>query len=341
MRTSASRGRRALLTVLLLLGVVTACNSTSGAQEKPAAGGAFPVSISHKYGTTTIPSKPRRILTVGLTEQDALLALGIVPVGTTRWLGKYPGEIGPWAKAALGGAKPPTVLSDADGLEFEKIHALKPDLILALYSGLTQDDYNTLRRIAPTVAQPKGYADFGIPWQQLTRTVGKAVGKAAEADRLVDRVDAQLAGIRSTHPQFSGASGVVATTYQGYFVYGTDDPRSRMLTSLGFRLPADLNKVIGDKYGANISPERADLLNTDAIIWLVQNMDKDPKKLHSSKLYSDLRVVRQHREVFISESTAYGNAVSFVSVLSIPYVLHRLVPQLSAAVAGKSSVEDK
>ena len=47
----------------------------------------------------------------------------------------------------------------------------------------------------------------------------------------------------------------------------------------------------------------------------------------------------QGREVFIVESSDYGNAVSLSTVLSIPYVLDRLVPQLAAAVDGKTTTK--
>ena len=69
--------------------------------------GAFPVTIEHKYGSTTIESEPKRVVVVGLREQDALLALGVVPVATTEWFGKHPGAIFPWAKDELGSAKVP------------------------------------------------------------------------------------------------------------------------------------------------------------------------------------------------------------------------------------------
>src|SRR5262245_31240141 len=38
---------------------------------------AFPVTIEHKYGSTEITQRPERIVTVGLTDHDALLALRI------------------------------------------------------------------------------------------------------------------------------------------------------------------------------------------------------------------------------------------------------------------------
>ena len=35
------------------------------------------VTIEHKYGSTTVPETVERVVTVGLVEQDALLALGV------------------------------------------------------------------------------------------------------------------------------------------------------------------------------------------------------------------------------------------------------------------------
>src|ERR671910_2078498 len=125
---------------ILLAGLValslTACGDDdessvgpSTAQET-AASGAFPVTIDHKYGSTTIEEAPERVAVVGLREQDALLALGIVPVATTEWYGEHPGAIFPWAKDELGDAEPPTVLSYRDGIEVEKVAATRPDVII-------------------------------------------------------------------------------------------------------------------------------------------------------------------------------------------------------------------
>jgi iron complex transport system substrate-binding protein len=296
----------------------------------------FPVTIEHKYGTTEIASRPERIVTVGLTDQDALLALGVVPVGTTEWFGKQPSAVWPWAQDKLGGAKP-EVLGDASTIGFEKIAALKPDLILALYAGLTEDDYKTLSKIAPTVAQPGGYVDYGIPWQELTRTVGRIVGQAQQADALVADVEAGFEKARAEHPEFVGASAVVATPYQGIWVYGPEDVRGRFLTTLGFELPAGLVEITGKEFGGNLSMERADLLDVDAIVWL------DPKDAQGplgGPLYATLKVHTQGREVFLdSYSDSLGGATSFVSVLSLPFLLDGLVPRLAAAVDGDPATE--
>ncbi|MDT8912591.1 iron-siderophore ABC transporter substrate-binding protein [Amycolatopsis sp. PS_44_ISF1] len=348
---SAARGRAriagALTSALLLAGALTACGSGSDPAATPGAPagatdpGAFPVTLDHKYGSTKIEKAPKRVVTVGLTEQDALLALGVVPVGTTEYLGGFPGAIGPWAKDKLGSAPVPTVLKSTDGPQFEKIAALKPDLILGLYSALTQEQYTTLSKIAPTVAQPKQYRDYGIPWPEETKAIGRAVGQAKEADRLVQGVEDQFARTRQAHPEFAGKTALMATLYNGYFVYGREDLRSRTLTDLGFTLPANLDQAIGDKFGANISAERTDLLNVDALVWIVDNVATDQATLAKDKLYSSLNVAKQKREVFIENASTYGSATSFVSVLSLPYQLQRLVPQLSAAADGNPATEVK
>ncbi|MFI1329278.1 iron-siderophore ABC transporter substrate-binding protein [Streptomyces sp. NPDC020845] len=329
-----------LASVLLLFTTATACGSEedSGTDDgtSAAAGGALPVTIPHKYGSTTIKNEPKRIVTVGLTDQDAVLALGKVPVGTTEWNGGYEGAIGPWARDELGSAKPPTVLKDTGtGPQTEEIAALRPDLVLAVYGGLTKEQYETLSKFAPVVAQPKEYNDFGVPWQRQTELIGTALGQKAKAKELVKGVQTTFRTVAAEHPAFAGADAVMATPCDGSFVFGSQDPRSRVLTDLGFTLPADLDKVIGDEFGANISKERTDLLDTDAIVWIVADPAKDEGKLDRNPLYADLKVAKQDREVYVKESSDYGNAISSVTVLSLPYTLDRLAPQLAAAVDGK------
>jgi iron complex transport system substrate-binding protein len=303
---------------------------TTGAPQEAA----FPVTIKHKYGETKLTEAPKRVMSVGLVEQDALLALGVVPVGTSEWFGEQPGAIFPWAKDDFDklGGKLPTVLPQADGIQYEKIAALQPDLIIALYSDLTKKDYDTLTAIAPVVANPGEYPGYGIGWEELTLKVGQAVGKPAEAQKLIDDTRAKIAEVKTAHPEFAGKTGLMATPWQGMFVYGTSDPRSRLLTSLGFKLPPDLDKAIGDEFGANISKERMDLVDTDVLIMIIDKYAKDRAALNKDPLYADLAVVKEGRDLLIETGTPVGAATSFISVLSLPFLLDDIVPRISAAV---------
>ncbi|MFK4088632.1 iron-siderophore ABC transporter substrate-binding protein [Kribbella sp. NPDC020789] len=329
----------ALLVVPLL--ALTACGAET--KDTPAASssqggaeaGAFPVTIKNKWGDAVIKEAPKRVVTVGLVEQDALLALGVVPVGTTEWFGDKPGALFPWAKEKLGGAALPTVLSDKDGIQFEKVAALAPDLIIGLYSSITAADYKKLEAIAPTVAQPAdGSADYSVTWQTVTKTVGQAVGKPKAAEALVQGVEKKFAEARAAHPEFKGTTGVMASPWEGYFVYGPQDPRSKVLTGLGFVLPPELGKLVGDKFGANLSAEKISLVDQQALIWFPP---KDgTAKMKADPLLKNLKARSEGREIFIEENyddALYG-ATAFVSVLSLPIVLDQLVPRLAAAVDG-------
>jgi iron complex transport system substrate-binding protein len=296
---------------------------------------AFPVTIEHKFGSTTIPESPERIVLVGLVEQDALLALGVVPVATREWYGERPGAVFAWAQDKLGAAPVPVVLSSVE-LNFEQIAALKPDLIVGLYSGLTSEEYDTLTQIAPTVAQPAEYVDYGIPWQELTLKMGLIVGKAAEAEALIAGVEAKFASIRVGHPEFDGASGAVASTWgfpDSYYAYHSQDPRNRLLTSLGFVIPPEIDELAEDTFGASISRERLDIVNVDALVWVTISAD-EVATTPNDALYKQLTVALEGRDIFLTEAVTLYDALNFNTVLSLPYVLDHLVPLLAAAVDG-------
>ena len=306
--------------------------AATGADQAAAEPGALPATIEHKYGSTTIEEPPERVVVAGLREQDALLALGIVPVGTTEWYGEHPGAIFPWAEDELGDAPRPEVLPFDDGIQYEKIAALRPDLILAIYSGLTQKDYDTLSKIAPTVAQPPGQVDWGSSWQDEVLITGKAVGKPKEAERLRDEAEARLATAKEAHPEFAGQTAAVATPYQGIYVYGPQDARSRLLVDLGFTFPKALEDVGGQDFGGQLSGERVDLLDVGALVWFA---DPGPeKKVRENRIYSRLDVSTEGRDVFLPEDGTLYEATSFISVLSIPLLVDELVPKLAAAADG-------
>src|SRR2546430_8876976 len=47
----------------------------------PEGDGVFPRTITHFGGTTTIPAPPQRVVVIATGQTDAILTLGIVPVG--------------------------------------------------------------------------------------------------------------------------------------------------------------------------------------------------------------------------------------------------------------------
>ncbi|MGH3945841.1 MAG: hypothetical protein ACRDSI_12465 [Pseudonocardiaceae bacterium] len=87
--------REFLIGGLSLAALLAGC--TGPETQAPAGSGddRFPITVAHKYGSTAIPAEPARVVTVGLSDHDYLLALGVVPAGLTDWYGDYP--TGTWA----------------------------------------------------------------------------------------------------------------------------------------------------------------------------------------------------------------------------------------------------
>jgi iron complex transport system substrate-binding protein len=303
--------------------------TTKGGSEP----GAFPATIEHKYGSTTIEAEPKRVVVAGLREQDALLALGVVPVATTEWYGKHPGAIFPWASDELGDAEVPAVLSQTDGLEVEKIAAQRPDLILAIYSGLTKKEYSTLSKLAPVVAQPKGQVDYGSSWQDETSMTGRAVGRPKRAQELVAETEQLIADAAAEHPEFKGQTAANVNDYQGIWVFGPQDVRTRMLEQLGFTYPDALRRAFSKEFGGQLSDERVATLEVGALLWFADG-DRSVQELKSDPVYSKLDVRKQGRDVFIRAKDRVYEATSFPSVLSMPTLIEELVPRLAAAADG-------
>jgi len=342
---SSRRRFLAALSALSAVPVVASCaspgpgeaDSSAGATaDSGADGAAFPVTIQHKFGETVIEKAPTRVVCVGLTEQDALLALGVVPVGVTDWFTDgTPGCIYPWAADKLGGAALPEVLSNADGVQIEKIAALEPDLIIGQYAGLKESEYEQLSKLAPTVAQPGDVVDYGVAWEDATRTIGAAVGRPAEADTLVGEVNALITRAAAANKElFSGQSAVAATVWEGIWIYGPQDPRGRLLQQLGLAFPKALENPESEKFGWSISGERiGDFEGVGAVAWIV---DEEQVNEITGNVWAGTGTAKEGRGIFVDSATAktYGNAFSFVTALSIPYLLERYVPQLVAALDG-------
>lgn len=299
------------------------------------AGGAFPVTVTHAFGETVVPAEPVRVVSVGFTEQDILLALDVVPVGVTEWYGDQPNATWSWARDELGDAQP-EVLRVADSYEYEKIAALRPDLIVAVNAGLDQEPYDRLSAIAPTVAHPAdGPTIFG-PWDAQTRLVGQALGKAEQAEELITGIKDRFAAEAAAHPQFAGVPAVFlqAPYYDGSAIAYQDGLSTEFLTDLGFVVPSDIDRFApeGDSAQAYIPLENLGVLDSaDVLLWATEDTTARTE-LEAQPLYRQLAAVRGGNLVFTDGELA--GAIYFSSPLSLPYVLDRLVPLLEKAVEG-------
>ncbi|MCS0635570.1 iron-siderophore ABC transporter substrate-binding protein [Streptomyces sp. LP05-1] len=337
----------AVAAVLLLGGCGGGESGQAAPQAKTGTGASsFPLAIKHAHGTTTIKQKPRRVVALNGISLDVVAALGTVPVGVDKQWGGDKDGYTPWFRGAvekLGGPLP-EVLKQGDGgeIDFEQILALKPDLIIGLYSGITDVDYKRLSEIAPTLPYLKKPWDGGT-WQEMTRTIGKAMGENAKAERLVGDVSGQLAAVAEQHPEFKdktftyGLALTPGATEVG--LYLDYDARVRLLTEMGFRNTPSMSAIAStakgsDWYGA-ISLEKLGTIKADVFVaWA-----NDPTEItHSLKdpLFARWQPIAGKHYAFVADDQL-AMATTGTSVLSIPWALGRYVPMLADAVAGKGA----
>jgi iron complex transport system substrate-binding protein len=296
---------------------------------------AFPITVEHKFGTTIITEAPERVVSIGFSDQDPLLALGVVPVAVRYWYGDETNAIFPWAQDEANGANPVVLNMDFGALNYEAILALEPDLISAVYSGITQEEYELLSQIAPTIAQSDEFTDFGMPWQETTRLLGAALGKSDEAEALVSETEALFTAARAENPDFANTDIAIVYSYSAgsYGFYPTQDPRGHFFTDLGFVIPDDLNELAGDSYYADVSPERIDLLDRDLIVMVgLQFVAGGRDEIESDPLLARLNAVQEGRILYISDDI--DDALQFSTILSVEYGLEGILPELQAITGG-------
>ncbi|MGH8908250.1 MAG: ABC transporter substrate-binding protein [Egibacteraceae bacterium] len=229
----------------------------------------------------------------------------------------------------------------AGGVQFERVAALRPDLILAVFSSIERADYDKLAQIAPTVAQPKGFVDYGASWQLMTRIVGRAVGQPERAERLVADVEARFAPARAAHPEFAGATAVVAADFGDgtYSYWPAPDQVGRFLADLGFEAPAELDELASGSNRGQISGERVDLFDIDVLVWGFADGESGRAQIRADPLYAGLDVATQGRDIFLYYTGVLHAAIDSPTVLTVPFLLDRLVPMLAAAVDGDPATE--
>ncbi|QCX81587.1 putative siderophore-binding lipoprotein YfiY precursor [Streptomyces sp. YIM 121038] len=320
------------------VGLLAGCGSDKsdkGDDAAPAAAaGKFPVTVEHAFGSTKVEKAPKRVVTVGYTDDQTVLAFGTKPVGMTD---QYPNPAGkspdintqwPWVKDKWGDAKPDVIMKNGDsGPNYEKIAALRPDLIIAVYSEIDKAAYDKLSKIAPTVGRTKGEKEpFSAPWQDNALHIAKALGQAEKGEKLVKDIQGKLDAAKKAHPEFAKKNAVALSWYKDSVApFTSTDVRGRLVTGIGFQYQTKIDKVAGGKFFTVLSPERIDLVNTDRIF--VINDKADQKALKKSELFSNLDAVKKGNVSYLldSEGPAVGAAISQGTLLSMPYAIDELV----------------
>mgnify|MGYP002625764538 CR=1 FL=1 len=343
--------KRKLLSLLIVTSIISSAligcganneanlsNTTEASEEATNdANEGFPITINHAFGQTTITEKPERIVTLAWANQDTPLALGIVPVGVSA--ANYglmtEHKLHPWtddAFAALGEDNP-NVFNDETGWDYEAIAACEPDIIIASYSGFTEEEYNLLSEIAPVV--PYLETAWKTNWREQTITNATAMGMKTEGEKLVEDTDALISEKLANYPELEGKTAgyfwISQDDMSTFYAYLPNDPRASYLNDLGLETPESILSLAesSEDFSVTISRENTDLLN-DVDIMVVYGDEGLLEAMQADSLMNQIPAVKNGSVVLIDSTSALAAATT-PSILSIPYAIDDYLELLSEA----------
>ncbi|MEX1079074.1 MAG: iron-siderophore ABC transporter substrate-binding protein [Homoserinimonas sp.] len=328
----------ALAAATAALLVLSGCASAADdATDEPAGSGVFPVTMEHAFGQTKIPSEPQRVVALGWGSADAAIAMGVIPVGMeAQAYGGDENGVQPWTAEALeevGAETPILIPSSNEAPAYEQIAEAAPDLILAVYSGITEEQYELLSEIAPTVA----YADapWTTPWRDVVTTVGEALGRFEEAQSVLDGVDAVLAEKASEVPELAGKTVAVVWDVSGtFYVYKPADSRVSFLFDLGLENAPSVDELSNGEspFYFTLSYEELDKLESDIVVAFANTQEEAGTFLAQS--YAQTIPAVKAGAVASVSGVELVAAVSPPTALSLTWGIDEYVAELAEAASA-------
>lgn len=302
------KGTAAASAALLL----AACSTGSKEGEKAGASssaesGAFPVTLESPFGSTEITEEPKRVVGIGWINAEIALSLGTIPVGSgyVGW-GENDNHSTDWFDKAVEDldGEMPTRFPETDGVNYEEIAKLEPDVILAVVGAMDQETFDKLGKIAPVVTYSKDFdSGWTVPWQDCTRIIGKALGRADHADEVIADAEKALDSKASEFDQLEGASFIssalsVTDGEPSIALYIKGDARSDFMTSLGMTQAEVVteNSPRDGSFYMEWSNEKASELESDVLYSWV-DAEEDVQKIKDDSVLSQIPAVKKDAAV--------------------------------------------
>lgn len=256
-----------------------------------AAPGAFPRTVTHALGETTLESKPQRVIVLDSGELDEVMSLGIIPIGIAS------------PESAAG---QPSYLADkltgvpdvgtTNNLNLEAITALKPDLILG--SKLRQDKlYPQLSAIAPTVFSIRP----GFPWKENFLLAGDALGEETKAEQVLNDYQTHAEQVRES---IDGSPTISLVRFMSgkLRLYGNLSFIGVILKDVGLPRPAiqDINEL-----AVEVSPETITEAEGDRIFYSSYGSPADTGQstVVAGPLWATMTAVKAGHAIEVSDET--------------------------------------
>ena len=190
---------------LLALAAV-ACGSNSANQSAPAPAAQEPeeLTIKHQLGETKVKKNPQHVVVFDFGILDTLDKLGVEVTGVPQ--GNIPPYLEKYKDAKyknVGSLKEP---------DFEKISALKPELIII--SGRQQEAYKELTKIAPTIFMGVDQKRYMESFTGNSKMLGQIFGKESQVEQELTAINASIDKLKAKAAA-SGKNGLIILANDG------------------------------------------------------------------------------------------------------------------------------
>jgi iron complex transport system substrate-binding protein len=280
-----------MLTFLTLTGcgTSTASSNTSDSSKTPETR-----IVKHIMGETTVPTSPKRVVVLTNEGTEAVLALGIKPVGAVKsWTGN------PWYEHIKKDMQDVQVVGDEGQPNLEAIAALKPDLILG--NKMRQEKvYTQLSAIAPTVFTETLRGE----WKNNFTVYADALNKSTEGQKVIGDFNQRITDFKQkAGDKLSTQVSIVRFMPGKTRIYYSQTFSGIILKELGFARPQSQTK---DAFADDVTKERIPEMDGDILFYFTYetgngDASKAEKEWINDSLWKNLSVVKNNKTFKVSD----------------------------------------
>ncbi|MDM5426080.1 iron siderophore-binding protein [Bacillus cereus] len=232
------------------------------------------ITVEHAMGKTEVPANPKRVVILTNEGTEALLELGVKPVGAVKsWTGD------PWYPHIKDKMKDVKVVGDEGQVNVETIASLKPDLIIG-NKMRHEKVYEQLKAIAPTVFSETLRGE----WKDNFKFYAKALNKEKEGQKVLTDYEARMKDLKGKlGDKVNQEISMVRFMPGDVRIYHGDTFSGVILKELGFKRPGDQNK--DDFAERNVSKERISAMDGDVLFYFTFDKGNEKKGSELEKEY--------------------------------------------------------
>ncbi|MCR8847685.1 iron-siderophore ABC transporter substrate-binding protein [Rossellomorea sp. SC111] len=252
--------------------------------------------VKHAMGTTEIKGTPKKVVILTNEGTEALLSLGVTPVGAVQsWTGD------PWYDHIADKMKDVEVVGTESELNMEAIAKLQPDLIIG--NKMRQEEqYNQLKDIAPTVMAETLRGN----WKENFELYAKALNKEEKGNEVLAEYDQRIEDLKGKlGDKLNQKVSMVRFLAGDVRIYHKDSFSGVILDQLGFARPE--GQDADDFAEKGVTKERIPAMDGDVLFYFTyETGDGEANKLAeewlNDPLFKNLEVAKQDKVYEVSDA---------------------------------------